>query len=119
MSRGGKRMGAGRPKGAVTKKTQEIAAQALADGVSPLEVMLRAMRDAYAQGELTTSAGFAKLAAPYCHPRLNAVAHTGKDDGPIKIEDMSNLEIARRMAFVFDLARREQIADMEPSHTEH
>ena len=108
MASGGKRPGAGRPKGAVTKKTQEIAERALAGGVSPLEVMLRAMRDAYAQGDLATSAGFAKLAAPYCHPRLNAVAHTGKDDGPIKVEDMSNLEIARRLAFVFDLAEREQ-----------
>ena len=38
---------AGRPKGALTKRTREIAATVLADGVTPLEAMLQAMRTAY------------------------------------------------------------------------
>jgi hypothetical protein len=40
MARGGKREGAGRKPGAVTKRTREIADRALASGKSPLEVML-------------------------------------------------------------------------------
>jgi hypothetical protein len=48
MSRGGKREGAGRPKGALTKKTRLIAEQAMAEGTTPIEVMLKAMR--YALG---------------------------------------------------------------------
>lgn len=44
MARGGKREGAGRKLGAVTKRTREIADQALAEGKAPLEVMLDNMR---------------------------------------------------------------------------
>lgn len=44
MSRGGKREGSGRKPGAVTKRTREIAERALAEGKSPLEVMLDNMR---------------------------------------------------------------------------
>lgn len=41
---GGKRPGAGRPAGAITKRTREIADKALATGKSPLDVMLDNMR---------------------------------------------------------------------------
>ena len=44
MARGGKRDGAGRKLGAVTKRTRAIAEQALAEGKAPLEVMLDNMR---------------------------------------------------------------------------
>lgn len=44
MARGGKRDGAGRKLGAVTKRTRAIADQALAEGKAPLEVMLDNMR---------------------------------------------------------------------------
>jgi hypothetical protein len=44
MARGGKREGAGRKKGALTKRTKEIAERALAEGKTPLEVMLDNMR---------------------------------------------------------------------------
>ena len=40
MSRGGKRIGAGRKVGALTKRTREVAEKAAATGQSPLEVML-------------------------------------------------------------------------------
>jgi hypothetical protein len=81
MARGGARQGAGRRKGQVSKQTQrrkEIAEQALAGGVSPLDVMLSAMRDAWANGDKKAAAGFAKEAAPYVHPRLAAVEHSGE-----------------------------------------
>lgn len=44
MARGGKREGAGRKQGAVTKRTRAIADRALAEGKAPLEVMLDNMR---------------------------------------------------------------------------
>lgn len=44
MARGGKRNGAGRPAGAVTKRTRETAERALAEGKAPLDVMLENMR---------------------------------------------------------------------------
>lgn len=44
MAHGGKREGAGRKQGALTKRTQEIAEQALASGKAPLEIMLENMR---------------------------------------------------------------------------
>lgn len=44
MPRGGKREGAGRTIGALTKKTRAVAERAMAEGKSPLEVMLDNMR---------------------------------------------------------------------------
>ena len=41
---GGKRDGAGRPAGAITKRTREVAERALATGMTPLDVMLDNMR---------------------------------------------------------------------------
>lgn len=40
MARGGKREGAGRPKGALTERTREVAERAIAEGKTPLEIML-------------------------------------------------------------------------------
>ncbi len=44
MARGGKREGAGRKVGALTKRTRAVAERALAEGKTPLEVMLDNMR---------------------------------------------------------------------------
>lgn len=82
---GGSREGAGRKKGSTTQKTQEIAEKAFEDGVTPLEVMLEAMREHYALKDYDKAAAFAKDAAPYVHPRLAAVEHSGKDGGPINV----------------------------------
>lgn len=82
MPRGGKRPGAGRPKGSgtpkkKTNKTNEIAQQAAGEGVLPLQVMLEAMRAEYAVGRLQDAAKIAAIAAPYIHPRLANLAHSG------------------------------------------
>lgn len=80
-SKGGKRSGAGRPKGTATKKTREIADKAAAEGITPLEVMLHAMRYSFGEFEktlvvdhLVAASSFAKDAAPYMHPRLTTIA---------------------------------------------
>lgn len=81
--RGGKRQGAGRKPGSRTKKTSEIAIRAAGEGMMPLEYMLARMRDA--DTESPQRDDMAKAAAPYCHPRLAAIEHTGKDGGPIVV----------------------------------
>ena len=83
--KGGKRPGAGRKPGSSTKRTQEIVEAALADGLTPLEYMLKVMRkepsldmepkDFIAATMMRFEA--AKAAAPYIHPRLAAVEHSG------------------------------------------
>jgi len=109
MARGGARKGAGRPKGAASKKSQAIAAIALHEGISPLEVMLRAMRDHATAGEWGKAAFIAKDAAPYVHPRLAAIEHTGKDGGPIVTQEISDTERARRIAYVLSKGVKETV----------
>ena len=90
-ARGGARKGAGRKPGSATKSTREIADKAMEQGISPLEFMLQVMRDEPSE-ELeprdklvATNMRFeaAKAAAPYIHPRLAAIEHTGGDGAPL------------------------------------
>jgi hypothetical protein len=62
----------GRAKGTPNKKNQEIVEKALSVGITPLEVMLMAMKDALDKGELKEASNFAKDAAPYCHAKLQS-----------------------------------------------
>ena len=92
--KGGARPGSGRKLGSKSKATMkraEVAALALDNGITPLEYMLDIMRkpipdnaDAVSVAVLT---GYrfeaAKAAAPYVHPRLAAIEHTGKDGSPL------------------------------------
>jgi hypothetical protein len=41
-----------------------------------------------------------KAAAPYCHPRLQAMTLGGDPENPIKVDTTSELEAARRLAFL-------------------
>ncbi len=83
MARGGSRKGAGRKPGSATAKTREIADRIMAEGLSPLEVMLTAMREHAKAKRWDFAAGIAKDAAPYVHPKLASVEMTGKDGGSI------------------------------------
>jgi hypothetical protein len=83
--RGGRRPGAGRKPGSLTKKTREIAEQAAAEGITPLELQLATMRALWAEAnagdnldleKAERAAAIAKDAAPYVHPRLSAVEAT-------------------------------------------
>ena len=75
MARGGKREGAGRPAGAINKASAERQAEVEASGETPLAYMLKIMRDASVDEAKRLDA--AKAAAPYVHPRLAAVEHSG------------------------------------------
>lgn len=71
MPRGGARTGAGRKPSALTKRTREIAEQAVEGGITPLDYMLERLRDENASPDDRFEA--AKAAAPYIHPRLAAI----------------------------------------------
>ncbi len=73
-TRGGRRANAGRPPGACNVRTREIADQAIAMGLSPLEVMLAAMRVWIEAGDYKSAVTVAAMAAPYVHPRVSATA---------------------------------------------
>ena len=77
MPRGGARSGAGRKRGSVTKKTTEIAQRASEGGVTPLEYMLKVMRDS--KNPLGVRMDAAKASAPYIHPRLSSIELDLKD----------------------------------------
>jgi len=90
----------GRPKGSKSQITADIALAATAADVTPIEVKLAAMRRYFGRYEELVEAGadqaecdaaidradeIATTCAPYCHPRLNAIAaqvnNVGKSDG--------------------------------------
>ena len=87
-NRGGRRPGAGRPIGSKNQRTAEIARAASESGITPIEVMLGAMRELWAQGTPEAkreAAEIAKDAAPYIHPRLASIDQTIKEDRPFAV----------------------------------
>lgn len=75
--RGGARKGSGRPPGAKNRRTRDIAEALAADGrMTPLEYMLRVMRDSKADKGRRDE--MAKAAAPYMHPRIATVEVANK-----------------------------------------
>ena len=68
---GGKRAGAGRPRGAKNKRTLALEA-ARANGERPLDFMLRVMRNE--AESINIRADMAKAAAPYCQRPLHPLS---------------------------------------------
>ena len=103
-SKGGKRLGAGRKTGSLTKRTRQIAEAVATHGITPLEVMMKVMHQLYEEAGnvqeeelgdktlaneariklLNMAATVGRHAAPYVHPRLSAIEHTGKDGAPLQ-----------------------------------
>ncbi len=77
MPRGGWRPNGGRPKGSKTKRKEAIKVQAVAEGVTPAEVMQKAMEVHYRARRYDLAAAVAKDLAPYVHPRLAQTTHKG------------------------------------------
>lgn len=78
----GTRIG-GRQKGTPNKATAAKLAQIAATGLTPLDYMLSVVRDETAERSVRLDA--AKGAAPYVHPKLAQIEHSGKDGGPIQV----------------------------------
>lgn len=96
MAHGGARAGAGRKKGTTpeVKLRKDIALKALADGTTPLEVMLEAMRLAYDEGGPKAAMPFAKECAPYVHPKLANIE--AKVDGVIGQYEAQPIPVEQR-----------------------
>jgi hypothetical protein len=76
--------GAGRKKGTPNKATAAKVAAIAASGLTPLDFMLGVMRDE--SRDVAVRLDAARSAAPYVHPKLSAVEHSGKDGGPVRVE---------------------------------
>jgi hypothetical protein len=87
----------------------------MAEGITPLEVMLRAMRAAWEAGDMPTAVTRAKDAAPYVHPRLAATEVTGANKGPVQFETVTDDD--RVAALARFMARTG--AALLPKSTEH
>jgi hypothetical protein len=84
MAKGGKREGAGRPVGAISRKSREMAEKAASEGITPLEFMLNVLRDETMTFDSRCWA--AEKAAPYIHAKLSSVEVSGDSDNPIVTE---------------------------------
>jgi hypothetical protein len=89
----------GRQKGGVDKIKRE--AILAAQGITPLDYMLGIIRNE--QEDNTVRLDAAKAAAPYVHARLQTTTLAGDPEKPLKV-DMSDLEAARRLAFLMTKA---------------
>src|SRR3954469_21187940 len=96
----------GRQKGTVDKIKRE--AILAAQGITPLDYLMMLVRaetepgldPAVAKARETLRFEAAKAAAPYVHARLQAVTLGGDPENPIKVDTMSELQAARRLAFL-------------------
>jgi len=77
----GERRG-GRKRGTPNKRSVAQVETAAAGGLTPLEQLLKVMRDPSAPLERRMYCAIA--AAPYCHAKLKAIEHTGLEGGPIE-----------------------------------
>ena len=86
MPKGGKRAGAGRPRGSLQKRHKVIVGEENPTALMPVEWMLAVLTDP--EAEQSRRDHMAEVAAPYLHPRLNAVGITstnGNSGGDINI----------------------------------
>ena len=96
--RGGARPGAGRKRGPnkVTLKRRTIAEAALENGLTPLDYMLNTLRDEAQDAKVRRE--MAAAAAPYVHPRLAAIEHSGGLDVAVSKYSDAELDAAIQRA---------------------
>jgi hypothetical protein len=118
---GGRRKGAGRKPGSPTERRREIVDKAAAEGISPLELQLSAMRElwrrAHADGEMdiglaAQACAIAKDCAPYIHPRLAAVDARVGLSGQVDVS-VTQEERRRRAIEAIDAAFAERPAERD------
>jgi hypothetical protein len=79
----------GRQKGSRNKVTVKREREIARSGMTPLEYMLKVMRNPKA--DVSRRDDMAKAAAPYVHPKLASMQHTGRNGGPIQTVDLTKL----------------------------
>jgi hypothetical protein len=90
--RGGRREGAGRKPGSVSKLDAETRRKATEGGMMPLDYLLGIMRDADQDARSRLDA--AKVAAPYCHARLSSTELSGPNGGAVEVQTTQKIDIS-------------------------
>src|SRR4051794_8586436 len=70
VPKGGFREGAGRPPGSPNKVTAELRRRVMENGLTPLQVMIRRLKEANESGDEEALRFWTLAAAPYLHPKL-------------------------------------------------
>ena len=96
----------GRKAGTPNKTLHDV--RVLAQGYGPEAIKCLRELMCSAEGETVRVAAARELLDRGYGKPIAQIAHTGANDGPIKVQDMPVLEQARRLAFIFDKAEREQ-----------
>lgn len=105
MKNGGKRPGAGRKPGSKNKATL-AREQAIAEsGMTPLQYLLSIVQDV--KQEQTARVDAAKAAAPYVHPRLASIEHSG-EIGSKPPREMTDHELDSEIAETLAIIEREK-----------
>ena len=92
MTRGGRREGAGRKLGSVSKLDGEARTKAMEGGMMPLDYLLGIMRDEDHDARSRLDA--AKAAAPYCHARLSSTELSGPNGSAVQVQTTQKLDIS-------------------------
>jgi hypothetical protein len=92
MSRGGRREGAGRKPGSVSKLDTEARRKAMEGGMMPLDYLLGIMRDEDQDARWRLDA--AKAAAPYCHARLSSTELSGPNGSAVEVRTTQKLDVS-------------------------
>lgn len=87
--RGGPRKGAGRKSGVRNKKTAKLIADIEASGETPMDYMLRVMRDTTVDHKRRDA--MASAVAPYVHAKLASIEHAGAGGGPIQVQEIRRI----------------------------
>lgn len=113
---GGRRPGAGRKKGSIRRLTAEAIDAAAAEGILPLQYMLRVMRDARVARPRRDAMAIA--AAPYLHSKLSSVEHSTKKGETLKevMDSMTAKEAAEAYATTLS---QPSFEDDKQSETKH
>ena len=78
LPKGGRRTGAGRPKGAISLSTRAIIEAAKSGGEMPIDYMLKVMRDEQAPDARRDQ--MARAAAAYLHSKLSSIEDLEAND---------------------------------------
>ncbi len=92
MARGGKREGAGRKAGTPNSASAAREAEIKASGLTPLDYMLTILRDETKEDKDRMWA--AEKAAPYVHPKLANVEHSGGIDVTTQTKEQRDAAVA-------------------------
>ena len=124
MTHGGKRNGAGRPKGSrnqaklrvtpATQKSVKTAEELARNGETPLGYIVGVRRSEKDYDAIKFMA--AKEALPYMHPKLANVTHSGDQDNPISYSIVTSVDRIEDEAQAKTIEHRKQLElTAEPS----